>query len=88
MCLGIPGRVIGMVEGFGDQIALVDVEGAERKVNIGILDAPPVAGDWILIHMGFAMEIVDESAAVDAISGLEMIGRPRPAQEMREVRDA
>ncbi|MGZ8725474.1 MAG: HypC/HybG/HupF family hydrogenase formation chaperone, partial [Aeromicrobium sp.] len=84
MCLGIPGRVIGMVEGFGDQIALVDVEGAERKVNIGILDAPPVAGDWILIHMGFAMEIVDESAAVDAIAGLEMIGRPRPPQEMRE----
>ncbi|MGZ5369186.1 HypC/HybG/HupF family hydrogenase formation chaperone [Aeromicrobium sp.] len=88
MCLGIPGRVIGMVEGFGDQIALVDVEGAERKVNIGILDAPPVAGDWILIHMGFAMEVVDESAAVDAIGGLEMIGRPRRPQEMPDVRDA
>ncbi|MGZ5374455.1 MAG: HypC/HybG/HupF family hydrogenase formation chaperone [Aeromicrobium sp.] len=55
---------------------------------MGILDAPPAAGDWVLIHMGFAMEIVDESAAVDAIAGLEMIGRPRPPQEMREVRDA
>ncbi|MDQ3156620.1 MAG: HypC/HybG/HupF family hydrogenase formation chaperone [Actinomycetota bacterium] len=85
MCLGIPGRVIGMVEGFGDQIALVDVEGAERKVNIGILDAPPDAGDWILIHMGFAMEVIDESAAVDAIAGLEMIGRPRPRQEVRDA---
>lgn len=87
MCLGIPGRVIRLVEGYGDQIALVDVEGAERKVNIGILDAPPEAGDWILIHMGFAMEIVEESAADDAIAGLEMMGRPRDPQVFQQARD-
>ncbi|PEG32853.1 hydantoin utilization protein C, partial [Mycolicibacterium agri] len=37
MCLGIPGQVIGMVEGYGDQLALVDVAGEHRKVNIGML---------------------------------------------------
>lgn len=81
MCLGIPGKVIGMVDGFGDQIALVDVQGAERKINIGILDARPEPGEWVLIHMGFAMEIVDEDAASAALSGLEMMGRPREAAE-------
>ncbi|MGZ8722909.1 MAG: HypC/HybG/HupF family hydrogenase formation chaperone, partial [Aeromicrobium sp.] len=76
------------LDGYADQIALVDVEGAQRRVNIGMLDRPPAARDWILIHMGFAMEVVDESAAVDAIGGLEMIGRPRRPQEMPDVRDA
>nr|MDQ3307559.1 HypC/HybG/HupF family hydrogenase formation chaperone [Actinomycetota bacterium] len=38
MCLGIPGQVVEMVEGYGDQLALVDVAGAARRVNIGMLD--------------------------------------------------
>jgi hydrogenase assembly chaperone HypC/HupF len=52
MCLGIPGRVVEMVPGFGDQLALVDVEGAGRRVNIGLLDEAPVPGQWVQIHMG------------------------------------
>jgi hydrogenase expression/formation protein HypC len=76
MCLGIPGRVLGMVDGYGNQLALVDVEGASRKVNIGLLDEGAVGpGDWVLIHMGFAVECVDEQQAVQARRGLEMIGR-------------
>ena len=38
MCLGIPGQVIEMVEGYGGQLALVDVQGARRKINIGMLE--------------------------------------------------
>ncbi len=45
MCLGIPGRVVRLEPGFADQVALVDVEGAERRINVGMLDQPPAPGD-------------------------------------------
>jgi hydrogenase assembly chaperone HypC/HupF len=77
MCLGIPGQVVTLVDGFGDQLALVDVRGARRTINIGMLDEPPAAGDWILIHMGFAMEVIDASGAERALQGLELLGRAR-----------
>ena len=77
MCLGIPGRVVGMVPGFGDQLALVDVAGATRRVNIGLLDEPPAPGQWVLIHMGMALEITDAAGAEQAMDGLELVGRPR-----------
>jgi len=66
-----------MVEGFGDQLALVEVEGVARRVNIGLLDEPPPPGQWVLIHMGFAVELTDAEGAADALSGLELMGRPR-----------
>jgi hydrogenase expression/formation protein HypC len=76
MCLGIPGRVVAMVDGYGDQLALVDVEGVSRRVNIGLLDECSVGpGDWVLIHMGFVLERVDEGKAMAARQGLELMGR-------------
>lgn len=81
MCLGIPGQVVEMVEGYGDQLAMVDVLGQARRVNIGMLeDQVLTAGDWVLIHMGFAVERVDSAGAEKAMSGLEMMGRPRDDQ--------
>lgn len=81
MCLGIPGQVVEMVEGYGGQLALVDVEGAQRKVNIGMLDDQELEpGDWVLLHMGFAVERVDAAGAEQAMAGLEMMGRPREAE--------
>jgi len=77
MCLGIPGQVLEVLGEHDGQLALVDVQGARRKVNLGILEEPPVAGDWILIHMGFAMEVIDDRAAEQALTGLETMGRPR-----------
>jgi hydrogenase assembly chaperone HypC/HupF len=77
MCLGIPGRVVAMVPGYGDQLALVEVEGATRKVNIGLLDEPPAPGQWVLLHMGFAVETTDAGGAEQAMTGLEMMGRSR-----------
>ena len=78
MCLGIPGRVVEILDGYGGQLALVDVEGARRKVNIGMLDGePPDPGQWVLIHMGFAVETVSAEAAEEAMRGLELMGRPR-----------
>ena len=80
MCLGIPGQVIEMVEGYGGQLALVDVQGARRKINIGMLELDQQVldpGDWVLIHMGFAVERVDAAGAEEALQGLELMGRSR-----------
>jgi hydrogenase expression/formation protein HypC len=82
MCLGIPGRVIGPIDGYGDQLALVDVAGVERKINIGLLDDGPLPpGSWVLIHMGFALERVDPAGAELAMSGLELMGQPRQSDD-------
>jgi hydrogenase expression/formation protein HypC len=83
MCLGIPGRVVEMVEGYGDQLALVDVEGARRRINIGMLDEAPPPGQWVLIHMGFAVQLTDAAGAESAMSGLELMGRPREEPRSR-----
>jgi len=77
MCLGIPGQVVEIVEGYAGQLALVDVEGAKRRVNIGMLDSPPDPGAWVLIHLGFAVELIDAQEAARAMSGLELVGQAR-----------
>ena len=80
MCLGIPGQVIEMLEGYGGQLALVDVSGARRKINIGMLELDQqdlAPGDWVLIHMGFAVERTDATGAEQALQGLELMGRAR-----------
>ncbi len=77
MCLGIPGRMVELVEGYFDQVALVEVEGRAREINIGMLDEPPAAGQWVLIHLGFAVEVIDEAGAEKAMSGLQLMGRAR-----------
>ena len=77
MCLGIPGRVVAIADGYAGQVAVVDVEGAVRKVNVGMLEEQPGAGDWVLIHMGFAVERIDEATARTAMSGLRLLGSGR-----------
>ncbi|MQY26338.1 HypC/HybG/HupF family hydrogenase formation chaperone [Nocardia aurantia] len=80
MCLGIPGRVVSLVDGYHDQIALVDVAGEQRRVNIGLLDTEPACpGDWVIIHMGFAVQKTDEAGAEAALAGLRLLGRGEEA---------
>lgn len=75
MCLAIPGRLVEFLPGNNDQLALVDVVGVKRKINIGLMaDTPLEVGDYILIHVGFAMSKVDEKQAAEALSMLEMMG--------------
>jgi hydrogenase assembly chaperone HypC/HupF len=81
MCLGIPGQVVEVLADYDGQLALVDVQGARRRINLGLLepeDGALSAGDWVLIHMGFAMERIDEASAKEALAGLELMGRPAP----------
>jgi hydrogenase expression/formation protein HypC len=63
MCLGIPGRVVEFV-GETRQLARVDVSGVKRTINVGLV-APEglVEGDWVLIHVGFALSKIDEAEA-------------------------
>jgi hydrogenase expression/formation protein HypC len=63
MCLGIPGRVVGWIEGQ-PELAQVDVAGRVRAIHVGLL-APnlPKIGEWIVIHSGFAMDRIDEDTA-------------------------
>ena len=76
MCLAIPGQVVEFLPGNDDQLALVDVVGVKRKINIGLLeDVPLEVGDCVLIHVGFAMSKVDEKEAAEALSMLEMMGQ-------------
>ncbi len=81
MCLGIPGRLVEKVEGYGGQLALVDVLGSQRRVNIGMLEddeqAALTPGEWVIIHMGFIVERVDAAAAEKAMVGLELMGQAR-----------
>ena len=83
MCLAIPGQV---VELFPDQpnAALIDVVGVRRKVDLGLLqDNLPVKGDWVLIHVGFAMSKISEEDALDQMRTLRMLGEAEAA--MQEV---
>jgi hydrogenase expression/formation protein HypC len=68
--------VVGRLDGYGDQLALVDVAGQHRKVNIGMLpDETFEPGDWVIIHMGFVVEKTDKAGADAAMAGLELMGR-------------
>ena len=83
MCLAIPGRIVEMVD-ESNRLAKVDVAGVQRTVNVGLLD-DAVAGDWVLIHVGFALQKVDEEEAEATIKLLEGMGADYE-QELAELR--
>jgi hydrogenase expression/formation protein HypC len=75
MCLGIPGTIVEIDEDRPD-LAKVDVSGVRRMINIGLLENEIVEpGDWILIHVGFALSKIDEEEARAALAFLEGIGQ-------------
>lgn len=84
MCLAIPGKIVEM-DSQNAHLAVVDVVGVRRKVDLGLLlDEPPVPGDWVLIHVGFAMSKISEADAADQMQTLTMLGETEAA--MQEVR--
>ena len=75
MCLGVPGQLVEFVD-TNDQLARVDVSGVTRIINIGLLEDEPLApGDWVLIHVGFAMSRIDEEEARLALASLQLMGQ-------------
>ena len=74
MCLGIPGEIVEILADRED-LAMVSVEGVKRVVNIGLLEDEPLApGDWILIHVGFALSKIDEREAKASLEWLTGVG--------------
>lgn len=72
MCLAIPGKIVEIVDDE-NRIAKVDVGGVRRNVSVGMLDDVGV-GDYVLIHVGFAMSKVDEKAAEETLRLLQDLG--------------
>ena len=76
MCLGIPGQVVEIIDP-ADHRAMVDVDGVRREVNVGLVmgDAGGLkVGDWVLIHVGFAMTKIDEEEAARNLAWLKELG--------------
>jgi len=88
MCLAIPGQVVELIDD-ANQIAKVDVVGVRRNVNVSLLDdgnggaARP--GDWVLIHVGFALSKVDEEEALATLALLQRMGSDYE-QELEELK--
>lgn len=81
MCLGIPGRVVEITD-QERKLGLVDVCGVRREINLAcvITDDHPVescVGDWVLVHVGFAMSRIDEAEAAETLKILEQLGEAR-----------
>ena len=89
MCLAIPGQIVEIVDAE-HRLAKVDVAGVQRTVNVGLLDEGGGGGrpgDWVLIHVGFAISKVDEEEAAATLTLLEGMGADYE-QELAELRDS
>lgn len=90
MCLGIPGRIVEVTHHV-NKLAMVDVLGVRREINIAcIVDAAHTVdacvGDWVLVHVGFAMSRIDENEARLTLEVLQMLGDAQT--ELQAMRDA
>ena len=87
MCLTIPGQIVEIVDP-ANRLAKVDVAGVQRTINIGLMDADGDGvgpGDWVLIHVGFAISQVDEEEAIATRRQLERMGADYEA-ELEELK--
>lgn len=87
MCLAIPGQIVEMVDP-ALQLARVEVGGVRRNIHIGLVESDGVGvGDWVLIHVGFAISRIDEQEARATLEVLEQIGEAY-RQELEEFQDS
>ncbi|HEV3172861.1 MAG TPA: HypC/HybG/HupF family hydrogenase formation chaperone [Actinocrinis sp.] len=78
MCLGLAARVIAADAGHAD-LAVVDIAGVRRTVNVGLLDEPVAPGDWVLVHMGFALSPIPDDELDDVLASLGLMADEREA---------
>ncbi len=89
MCLAIPGLVVEVLDD-ANQLARVDVAGVKRTVNVGLLDVErldELPGQWVLIHVGFALSKIDEREALATLQLLQEMGAEYE-QELRELKES
>jgi hydrogenase expression/formation protein HypC len=82
MCLGIPAQI---VELRADGLAQADVGGVKREVSVALIDGPVEPGDWVLLHVGFALGRIDEDEARETLAILQSLGEPYE-QELADIR--
>lgn len=89
MCLGIPAQLVAGETGHPD-LVMAEVGGVPRTVNVGLLDERPGPGDWILVHMGFALNVMTPEEAADALAalGAEREAENREAAALQTAMDA
>jgi hydrogenase expression/formation protein HypC len=76
MCLGVPGEIVEVLDNHPD-IATVEVSGVRRAINIGLLEGQGVEpGDWVLVHLGFALSKIDQDEATAMLELLAGMGQP------------
>ena len=85
MCLAVPGQIVELVD-ESNHLAAVDVAGVRRNVNVGLLDGVG-PGDWVLIHVGFAISQVDEDEALATRELLERMGADYE-EELQELSES
>lgn len=79
MCVGIPGRILSIVDA-AKNLATADFNGVRRVVNIALIvsetrPASACVGDWVLVHVGFAMARIDEAQAAETLAILRELGQ-------------
>ena len=89
MCLGIPGQIVE-IRDADNNLALVDVGGVQRVINIAFVvddDRPPSAcvGDWVLVHVGFAMSRIDAEQAAQTLQILIELGEAQAEMEAMRI---
>ncbi len=74
MCLGIPGRIVAITDA-ANCLATVDVSGVQRTISVRLLEQDLTEPDeWVLVHVGFAMEKIDESEALLTLAAVQQLG--------------
>jgi hydrogenase expression/formation protein HypC len=89
MCLGIPGRIVA-ISNPEHSLGIVDVAGVQREINLLCIvnEEHPLescVGDWVLVHVGFAMSRIDEAEAAATLKILEELGEVQPELEAMRV---
>ena len=84
MCLGVPGEIVELLDAERG-LAKVDIGGVRREVSTALIDGGVTPGDWVLIHVGFALSRIDEQQAREMLDVLERLGEPYE-QELADIR--
>ena len=90
MCLGIPGQIVAITDA-GRLMAMADVSGVRREVNVACVAEGPLEallGRWVLIHVGFAMSLIDEEEAAKTLAALHDLGEAQEALAQMAEGDA
>jgi hydrogenase expression/formation protein HypC len=90
MCLGIPGQIVAITDA-GRLMAMAEVSGVRREVNVACVAEGPLEdllGRWVLIHVGFAMSLIDEEEAAKTLAALHDLGEAQEALAQMAEGDA